>query len=123
MYVQKEKRLIPSVRKVIRAKHYSYSTEKNYVAWILRYIKYHKLRHPKEMNDKEIIEFLSYLANDRNVSANTQNQALNAIIFLYKQVLKIQVGDLNAFIRAKKPKVLPVVLSKEEVLSILKNLE
>ncbi|MCL4142146.1 UNVERIFIED_CONTAM: hypothetical protein GTU68_004361 [Idotea baltica] len=123
MYNQKQKKLIPKVREVIRAKHYSYSTEKNYTAWILRYIRFHKIKHPKDMGNQEIIEFLSYLANERDVSANTQNQALNALIFLYKQVLNIQIGDLNAFIRAKKPKVLPVVLSKDEVLSILKNLE
>lgn len=117
------KRLIPTVVEVIRRKHYSYATEKNYVNWILRYIRYHKLRHPKDMAEREVIEFLSYLANERNVSSSTQNQALNAIIFLYKQVLDLQIGDLSSFARAKGAKYLPVVLSKKEVGKIINELD
>lgn len=118
-----KKRLIPTVVEVIRRKHYSYATEKNYVNWILRFIRYHNLRHPKDMAEKEIIEFLSYLANKRKVSSSTQNQALNAIIFLYKQVLSLDIGDLSSFARAKQGEYLPVVLSKREVKKIINSLE
>jgi len=75
------------VREVIRTNHFSYSTEKTYINWIYRFIIFHNKRHPEEMGVKEIAEFLTYLAVDRKVSASTQNQALNALVFLYKKVL------------------------------------
>ncbi len=115
-------KLIPTVRDVIRRKGYSYSTEKNYVSWIKRFIHYHNLKHPKEMGEKEIVEFLTYLASVKKVSSTTQNQALNAVVFLYKQVLGIDLGNFSYFMKAKKPSILPVVLSQDEVSKILNNM-
>jgi len=93
-----EKKLLDQVRDVIRMKHYSLRTEKAYIYWIRRYILFHNKKHPKEMAEKEVSAFLSYLAVRENVAAATQNQALNAIVFLYKQVLRIEPGDFNAVI-------------------------
>lgn len=108
-------KLIPLTISIIRSKGYSYATEKNYVHWIKGYIKFHKLTHPAEMGEKEIMMFLTHLATELNVSSTTQNQALNALAFLYKAVLKKDLGDFSTFARAKKPKLLPVILSREEV--------
>ena len=91
----KKSKLLDEVRNIIRIKHYSYSTEKTYIDWIYRFIIYHNKQHPKDLDENDISDFLSYLANQRKVSASTQNQALNAIIFLYKDVLKLPVKDLN----------------------------
>jgi integron integrase len=105
-----------------RVKHYSYKTEKSYVNWIKRYIFHHNKRHPQEMGSKEIEEFLTYLAVEQNVAASTQNQALHAILFLYKDVLRQEL-DLNVdAVRAKRSRYLPTVLSKEEVLAVIGNL-
>ena len=112
-------RLLDQLRQVIRKKHYSYSTEEAYVKWIKRFILFHNKKHPVDMGEKEISEFVSDLALNRNVAASTQNQALNAIVFLYKYVLKIDLGDFGPMERAKKPEKIPVVLSKEEVESVL----
>lgn len=108
-------KLLDQVRDIIRKKHYSIRTEQAYVDWMKRYIFFHDKRHPKDMGAKEISAFLSYLARDRNVSVSTQNQALNALVFLYKQVLGIEIGDLGPTARAKKPERLPTVMSCEEV--------
>jgi integron integrase len=111
------------VREVIRTNQFSYSTEKTYVAWIYRYIVFHNKRHPGEMGGKEIAEFLTHLAVDRKVSASTQNQALNALVFLYKKVIKIPTDNFE-FMHARIGKRLPVVLSRDEtqrVISILKG--
>ena len=90
-------RLMDQVREVLRFHHYAFSTEKSYVSWILQYIRFNNLRHPKEMGKHEIERFLSHLVINRNVSASTQNQALNAILFLYKQVLGIEIeGVISA---------------------------
>ncbi len=116
------KKLLDQVRDVIRVKHYSYKTEKSYVNWIKRYILHHNKRHPQEMGSKEIEEFLTYLAVEQNVAASTQNQALHAILFLYKDVLRQEL-DLNVdAVRAKRSRYLPTVLSKEEVLAVIGNL-
>lgn len=112
-------KLLGQVRDVIRKKHYSIRTEETYCDWIKRFILYHKKRHPKEMGEREISEFLSYLASDRKVAASTQNQALNAIVFLYKQVLKKDLGDFGDFDRAKRPTTLPIVLTRKEVSRLL----
>lgn len=117
-----KKRLIPSVIDVIRLKNYSYATEKTYIHWIIRYIKFHNKTHPNKMREKEIVDFLTHLAVNKKVAGSTQKQALNAIIFLYKHVLKIEIGDLGKFIKARKPSFLPVVLAKKEVESIFNNL-
>jgi len=106
-------KLLDQVRTEIRKKHYSIRTEDAYCAWIKQFILIHDKKHPKDMGEKEISEFISYLAVKRFVAASTQNQALNAIVFLYKQVLRIDLGDFGPMERAKKPERLPVVMSME----------
>jgi len=115
-------KLLDQVRAVIRTKHYSRRTEEAYIYWIKKYIFFHKKRHPNEMGEKEINEFLTHLAVKENVSASTQNQALNAIVFLYKQILKIKIDDIGEVVRAKKPKKEPVVFTQSEAEKILANL-
>lgn len=112
-------KLLELMRQIIRTKHYSYETEKSYVDWARRYILYHGKRHPRELGEEHIKAFLSHLANDRNVAASTQNQALNAIVFLYREVINIQLGDFSQFDRARRPKVLPVVFTADEVARLL----
>ncbi|PMB17675.1 phage integrase N-terminal SAM-like domain-containing protein, partial [Fischerella thermalis] len=85
---QRPKKLLEQVQDVIRVKHYSYQTEKTYIYWIRRYILFHNKRHPKDMGSAEIEAFLTHLAVNENVAASTQNQALHAVLFLYKEVLK-----------------------------------
>jgi integron integrase len=114
-----EMRLLDQVRDVIRKKHYSIRTEQAYVNWIRQYMLFHRNRHPKDMGEKEISEYLSHLATDRKVAARTQNQALNAIVFLYKHVLRIDLGDFGHMERAKKPERLPTVMTKAEVNRVL----
>jgi integron integrase len=111
-------KLLDQVRHAIRMRHYSPRTEEAYVHWIKRFIFFHDKRHPQEMAEAEIARFLSSLANDSHVSASTQNQALNAILFLYRQVLRKEIGYVNGVIRAKRTKRLPVVLTRQEVRSI-----
>ena len=96
-------KLLDQVRNLIRLKHYSIRTEETYVGWIKRYIFFHKKRHPKEMGEKEISEFLTDLAVNQKVAASTQNQAFNALLFLYREVLNREFGDLGEVVRAKKP--------------------
>jgi len=112
-------KLLDQVRNVIQKKHYSLRTEQAYVDWIKRYIFFHNKRHPKDMGAPEIATFISHLATERKVAASTQNQAFNALIFLYKQVLGIDVGDIGKTERAKKPQKLPTVMTREEVSMIL----
>ncbi len=116
------KKLLEQVSDVIRLKHYSYKTEKSYINWIKRYILFHNKRHPKEMGGREIEEFLTHLAVKENVAASTQNQALNAILFLYREVLKQELDLQVDAVRAKRSRYLPTVLTKEEVLAIIENL-
>ena len=101
-------KLLDQLREIIRLKHYSIRTEQSYVDWAKRYILFHGKKHPKEMGAKEIGAFLTHLAVDKNVSASTQNQALNALIFLYKELLQISVGDIGDVARAKLPIRSPV---------------
>ena len=115
-------KLLDQVRAAIRTKHYSIRTEESYASWIKRYIIFHNKKHPKDMGEKEINEFLSHLAVKENVSASTQNQALCAIIFLYKHVLKIDIGDLEEMVWAKKPIKEPVVFTQSEAEKILDKL-
>jgi integron integrase len=107
------------VREQIRLKHYSIRTERVYCEWVKRYIRFHHYRHPVEMGAPEVEAFLSDLAVRRDVSASTQNQALAALLFLYKQVLKQDLPWLGEVVRAKKPARLPTVLSMDEVHLIL----
>jgi site-specific recombinase XerD len=114
-------RLLDQVRQAIRLKHYSYRTEQTYVAWIRRYILFHDKRHPKEMGIEEVQAFLSHLAVVENVAASTQNQALSALLFLYKVVLDQELEPVDA-LRAKKSWYLPTVLTKLEVQAIINQM-
>ena len=116
-------RLLDQVREQIRLKHYSIRTERVYCEWVRRFIRFHRYRHPLEMGAAEVEAFLSDLAVRRDVSASTQNQALAALLFLYKQVLKLDMPWLGDVVRAKKPVRLPVVLSIAEVRQVLSRLE
>jgi integron integrase len=124
--MQEENRTSPfleQVRTAIRVKHYSIRTEQAYVEWIRRFILYHGKRHPAELGETEVSGFLSYLAVNRNVAASTQNQALNALVFLYRNVLGRPLGDTIDGVRARKPKRLPVVLTQEEIRQLLRHLD
>src|SRR3990172_4094274 len=112
-------RLLDQVRQAIRTRHYSPRTEETYVGWIKRFIFFHNKRHPAEMGEPEIAQFLSSLATDSHVGASTQNQALSALLFLYYQVLEKKIGLIQGVVRAKRPRRLPVVLTKEEVKRVL----
>ncbi|MBC8180808.1 integron integrase [candidate division KSB1 bacterium] len=120
--IQKPK-LLDQVRAAIRTKHYSIRTEESYVSWVKRFILFHNKEHPKDLGEKEINEFLTHLAVKENVAASTQNQALCAIIFLYKHVLKIEIGDLGEMVWAKKPQKEPVVFTQLEAEKILDKLK
>ena len=104
---------------MIRFKHYSIRTEQACVQWIKPYIFFHQKKHPRDMEAEEIQTFLTHLAAQRNVAASTQNQALNALVFLYRQVLRLPAGDFSEFERACRPVRLPVVLSAEEIRRLL----
>jgi integron integrase len=114
---------LDSVRSQIRLRHYSIRTEEAYLRWIREFIVFHNKRHPAELGDAHITEFLSHLATKKNVAESTQNQALSALLFLYKDVLAIQLPRLDKVERAKKPSRLPVVFTREEVRSILLQLD
>ncbi|HET7731593.1 MAG TPA: integron integrase [Usitatibacter sp.] len=116
-------RLIASVREAIRLRHYSLRTERAYVHWIRRFIVYSGRRHPREMGGAEVTAFLSHLANDSQVAAATQNQALAALLFLYKAVLGLELPWLDEVVRARRPRRIPTVLSREEVRALLDAME
>jgi integron integrase len=116
-------RLLDQLRLAIRRRNYSVRTEKAYVLWARAYIRFHRRRHPRDLGVKELTEFLNYLANERKVAAATQNQALSAILFLYKQVLGIQLPWLTGVDRARAPLRLPVVLTRAEVRAVLVELK
>ncbi len=119
-----KKKLLDIVRDKIRFKHYSYSTEKTYVHWIKQYIFFHNKKHPIEMEKREIEEFLTSLAVKSKVAPTTQNQAFSAILFLYKEVLGVDMSEWNIqALRAQERKHIPVVLTKEEVYKVLENLK
>ena len=111
---EKPRKLLDQVRDVLRLKHYALRTEEAYVDWIRRFILFHHKRHPREMGAAEITAFLTHLAVVDNVAASTQNQALAALLFLYREVLQQDIGPVEP-VRAKKPQRLPVVLTREEV--------
>ena len=112
-------RLLDQVRARIRVKHYSIRTEEAYVDWIKRYIKFHDKRHPRELSAAHVERFLSYLATERDVAASTQNQAKSALLFLYKEVLGVELPWLDGVTQARVPKRLPVVLTRAEVARVL----
>jgi integron integrase len=115
--------LLAAFRRTIRLKHFSPRTERAYVAWVRRFVRFHSLRHPRELGAQDVTSFLSSLASDRGVSASTQNQALSALLFLYRDVLAMPVGWLAGLVRAKRPARVPVVLTKDEVRRVLARLK
>lgn len=116
-------KLLDEVRRRLRLKHYSIRTEKAYVGWIVRFIRFHRRMHPRGMGFVEVEAFLSSLATDGKVAASTQNQALSALLFLYREVLGIDLPWMEGVVRAKRPKRLPVVLSTSEVERMLASMD
>ncbi|MBN2439684.1 MAG: integron integrase [Deltaproteobacteria bacterium] len=115
-------RLLEMVRNRLRLKHYSIRTEEAYVDWIRRYLRFHGMRHPREMGAAEIQAFLTSLAVEKNVAASTQNQAFSALLFLYRDVLEMDFPNLIDAVRAKKPRRIPTVLTKEEARRVLDHM-
>jgi integron integrase len=115
-------KLLDQVRLARRARHYSPRTEQAYVGWIRRYILFHHKRHPKDMGTTEVEAFLSSLATVGRVSASTQNQALSALLFLYHDVMRLERPSLEGMVRARRPRRLPVVLTRDEVRRVLERL-
>lgn len=116
-------RLLDQVRDVIRTRHYSIRTEESYLQWVRRFILFNGKRHPVDMGAPEVEAFLTHLAVERNVAASTQSQALSAILFLYRDVLAVDLPWLDGVTRAKKPRRLPVVLTPDEVARVLAQME
>lgn len=116
---QQSPKLLDRLRAEIRLRHYSIRTEETYVDWARRFILFHDKRHPKDMGAAEVTDFLSYLASERNVSASTQNQAKSALLFLYREVLQIELPWLDEVIAAKNARRLPVVLTQTEARRLL----
>ncbi|WP_404366727.1 integron integrase [Marinobacter sp.] len=115
-------RLQDQFRAVIRVNHYNIRTEKSYWYWIRYFIRFHGMKHPKDLGASEVSEFLTWLAVHRNVAVATQNQALNALVFLYRYVLEKPLGEIGSIARPKKPRRLPVVLTHEESMKIITHL-
>ncbi|MEO7724974.1 MAG: integron integrase [Chthoniobacterales bacterium] len=115
-------KFLDQVRTILRTRHYSLRTEEAYLGWIRRFILFHGKRHPREMGAAEVAAFLNYLAQERSVAAATQNQALNALLFLYEAVLERKLGTIEGLQRVRRPPKLPVVLAPEEVRAILHGL-
>ncbi len=118
----KPRKLLDRVRDTLRTKHYAIRTEETYVNWIKRFILYHKKTHPAQMNTPEIEAFLTHLAVEKNVAPSTQNQAFSAILFLYQQVLRLELAAPINAVRAKKPQRLPTVMSRAEVKRLMSHL-
>jgi integron integrase len=116
-------RLMDQVRDALRSRHYSHRTEQAYCLWVRRFIVFHGVRHPAEMGEVEINAFLTHLAVEEHVSASTQTQALSALLFLYRHVIGREVGDLGGVIRARKPRRLPVVMTRAEAKAVLAEME
>jgi len=116
-------RLLDRVRDAIARRHYSRRTEETYVHWIKRFIHFHGTRHPRELGETEVTAFLNHLARDRDVAASTQNQALSALLFLYKEALNQPLAWLDGLERAKRPARLPTVLSVDEVRRLLAQID
>ena len=121
--VSQPPKLLDQLRHQIRRLHYSIRTEDAYVYWVRFFIRFHGLRHPREMGAPEVEVFLTHLAVERKVSASTQNQALSAILFLYREILKIELPWLDNVVKAKRPQRMPVVLTREEVQAVLSHLD
>jgi integrase len=115
--------LVVQIRRAIRARHYSRRTEEAYVRWVRGILRFHKLRHPSELGSAEASAFLTHLAVQDHVSVSTQNQALAALLFLYREVLGGEIGWLDGLVRAKRPQSLPEVLSRAQVRVLLDALD
>jgi integron integrase len=118
----REPRLLEQVRNAIRAHHYSRRTEESYVTWARRFILFHHKKHPMTLGKSEVEQFLTHLAVKKKVSPSTQNQALAALLFLYRNVVNVDIGWVDDVVRARAPQKLPVVLSREEVREVLQHL-
>lgn len=116
-------KLLDQIRSELRKRHMSYRTEKSYLHWIRSYIRHHGTQHPRDLGASHVEGFLSWLATERKVAASTQNQALCAIVFMYREVLGIELENAGTFTRARQPRTLPVVLSRDEVRRLLDQLE
>ena len=114
---------LQSVSEVLRKKYYAKRTEETYLSWIVSYIRFHEMRHPKDMGTTEIAAYLDHLALNRNVAPNTQKTALNTIVFMYRHVLNIDPGDFSHFSRSKTPQKLPVVLTDVELKKLFQHLK
>ena len=120
---KKPRKLLDQVRDVMRLKHYAFSTERTYTSWIKRFILFHDKKHPKDMGEPEVEAFLTWLAVEKTVSKSTQNQAFNALIFLYREVLNRPLeGRINA-VRSSRKQRLPIVMSKEETQRVLNGMK
>ena len=106
-------KLLDQVRLALRRRHYSSRTETAYVSWIRRFILFHDTRHPSTLGETEITAFLNHLAVRARVAASTQNQALSSLLFLYRDVLGVDLGDFQTLVRARRPTTLPVILSRD----------
>lgn len=111
--------LLTCLRQELRLRHYSPATERAYVGWVVRYVRFHQLRHPLDLTRNDLLSFLAALAVEHGVSASTQNQALAAVNFLYREVLQRPLDEVDGIVRAKRPVRLPVVLTKAEVRVVL----
>ncbi len=120
---QKYPEIIKGLAVRVRTRHQSIRTEKTYISWVARYIIFHKMKDPRDMGELEVVQFLEFLAVKRQIVAGTQNVALNAIVYLYAHVIKQPLGDLGGFVRAKKSRYLPVVMSRRETKLLLDQLE
>jgi integron integrase len=120
---QKHPELIKMLVSRLRVGQYAFRTEKSYIDWICRFLAYSANKDPRQMGSSEVFAFLEYLALQRKVASSTQNQALNALVFLYDKVLEQPLGDLGPFIRAKRPRRLPVVLSRDEIRRLLAEID
>lgn len=114
----REPKLLDRVRAMLRMKHYAYSTEQTYIHWIVRFIRFHQLRHPEQMGRADIEAFLTHLAVDEHVTASTQNQARSALLFLYRHVLAVPLDSIEPIVTARRSRHVPVVLTRAEVNAI-----
>ena len=113
------KKLVVAISEVFRAEHYSYRTEETYLKWIKRYISFYGNKHPRELGAAELQRFLTHLAVDVRVSASSQNQALSALLFLYKKVLGVDLPWMDDIVRARRPIRVPIVMTRNEVARVL----
>ena len=121
--MEQQPKLLDQARDLIRLKHYNVRTEQAYVDWMKRLIRFHHKRHPHDMGEPEIQAFLTHLVVQQNVAASTQQQALSALLFLYREVLRQELPWMDDIARAKKPKRLPVVLTQQEMQPVMAHLQ